>query len=187
MATGSGPGPRFIRLPVGQLRCRRADLIRADADGVRVDVRTGGPVAWEEREEIDLASWARQWLSKQWKRLEPKTRKSTAEALRWMVERSVRPGSMPITEEMHKELMEWLCDPTVVATGDLRRSWERSVPMVSTVLDAGDELLVIGQSYDVGVVRRVAAGRANEPGVHRRRVEGVEGPPDSVDAGTSGP
>lgn len=77
--------------------------------------------------------------------------------------------------------------PISVVVTTIQRRRDLVVPDGSTVLEAGDALLVIGQSSDVEVVRRVASGRVNGPGVHRRRVDGVEEPPGSVDAGTGGP
>ena len=69
----------------------------------------------------------------------------------------------------------------------MQRRRDLLVPDGNTVLEAGDELVIIGPADDVEAIRRVASGRANEPGVRRRRGDGVEEPPGSVDAGTGGP
>ncbi len=77
--------------------------------------------------------------------------------------------------------------PISVIVTTIQRRQDLVVPDGSTLLEAGDELVLIGQSTDIDVIRRVASGRANEPGVRRRRGDGVEEPPGSVDAGTGGP
>jgi len=77
--------------------------------------------------------------------------------------------------------------PISVIVTTIQRRQDLVVPDGSTVLEAGDELLLIGQSSDIDVIRRVAAGRASDPGGHRPREDHGDEPPGSIDVGTGIP
>lgn len=57
--------------------------------------------------------------------------------------------------------------PISVIVTTIERRRDLVVPDGSTVLEAGDELLLIGQPSEIDVIRRIAAGRPSDP--HGRR------------------
>jgi CBS domain-containing protein len=77
--------------------------------------------------------------------------------------------------------------PISVIVTTIQRRRDLVVPDGSTVLEAGDELLLIGQSSDIDVVRRFGAGRASDPAGHRPREGHGDEPPGSIDVGTGIP
>jgi hypothetical protein len=66
--------------------------------------------------------------------------------------------------------------PIGVIVTTIQRRRNLVVPDGSTVLEVGDEPLLIGQSSGIDVIRRAAAGRDSDPDGHRRRDDHGEEP-----------
>jgi CBS domain-containing protein len=77
--------------------------------------------------------------------------------------------------------------PISVIVTTIQRRQDLVVPNGSTVLEAGDELVLIGQSTDIDVIRRVAAGRVSDPQGRSSREGHGDQPPGSIDVGTGIP
>jgi len=70
--------------------------------------------------------------------------------------------------------------PMGVIVTTLQRQGDLIVPRGDTVLETGDELVLIGRSSDIAVVREAASGTASGPS-DRRSTERDGHPPDRVD------
>ena len=86
----------------------RAELVQAEADGVRFDSVTGCPVSTVRTTSETMATWCRAYMAQTWGTAAPNTRRSIGPALVWGIERSIRDGAPPLTEALHKELAVWL-------------------------------------------------------------------------------
>ena len=69
--------------------------------------------------------------------------------------------------------------PVTVIVTTIRRRRDLVVPDGSTVLEAGDELLLIGQNSEIDAIRLVAAGRTCDAADDRFGADGGEEPPHS--------
>jgi CBS domain-containing protein len=74
--------------------------------------------------------------------------------------------------------------PISVIVTTIQRRRDLVVPDGRTVLEAGDELLLIGQSSDIDGIRRVAGGRVSDRRAQRPHEDHGDEPPGSIDVGT---
>ncbi len=76
--------------------------------------------------------------------------------------------------------------PVSIIVTTIQRRRDLVVPDGSTVLEAGDELLLIGQTSDIDAIRRIASDGA-DPGSPRPCEGTHDVPPGPVDPGTGAP
>jgi Trk K+ transport system NAD-binding subunit len=77
--------------------------------------------------------------------------------------------------------------PISVIVTTIQRRRDLIVPDGSTVLESADELVLIGRSSDIDVIREVAAGRASDPAGHSHRADRGEEAPGSIELDPGSP
>lgn len=77
--------------------------------------------------------------------------------------------------------------PISVIVTTIQRRRDLVVPDGSTVLESGDELVLIGRSSDIDVIREVAAGRASDPAGQSHRADRGKQAPGSIELGPGSP
>jgi integrase len=104
----------------------RARLMVAAEDETRWNVATGLPSAWDVGGAVPLHDWCRTYVAGQWKTSAPNSRRTTALALVYLIERAAKAGP-GLTSEQRTVLRHWLIG-TGALPADLAKWAARWVP-----------------------------------------------------------